>query len=636
MKKIVFYATVMLLMMVSLFTSGQIAYQDALQLKNLTINLDSGYILFPVIDQSNVKAAEILKNYTNKTTYGDLQKEFRDNPFIRLPEINAMSTRGVAGSKGLISSIGGLNVTTIADGIARFLVERTKAELDVYFFEQFRNFLDRSDYGNDLKILFPNTHSIMLLAGKEIYDYQKYLQAFREAFAHDLSSLLGNSNTWINQTPPNTALVKVIQKSKLYPYLNLSLQLAVDIQQGVHPGDILKSLARRSYPDTTWGQFGPVLATSNLFSQSLRSAAPDRYWISEDEFAAFKENTFTRIYLGLIYQQAKVSAIVVGGKPLTETLTRFATQIDKAQEAINNFRPILTEIDRILKQLKGGTEEGTAGNYLVLSNGVVKIMSSVNAGIVASDQSLFLTSRVEDAEFLLSHSYNLVADVRTKSYSAGIMEFSLILQKLKVTPEFVDGIIRYGSFMANVATARTSEEVQQAIEVVALPPGSYRVKRESAVNISLNGYVGFYGGNEHMPASENEDRFSAGLFAPVGFAFSKGKMGSSEKKGGKSLSFFASVIDLGALASFRFNDDQTSVASDIKLKDIVAPGGFLIYGFGKSPISIGAGVQLGPALRDVDPTGNADINKDYYVRAAGFIVVDIPILNLYNRKDKKK
>ncbi len=634
MKKTVL--NVIFLLAASLIATGQVPYQDALRLKELPVNSDSTYLLFPLVEQSNIRAAEILKNYTDKTTYGEIQQEFSDNPFIRLPPNNALSSSSVAGTKSILSGLGGLNVTSVADGIARFLVERTKAELDIYFFEQFRNFLEHDDYAMDLKVLFPNTHAMMLLAGKEIYDYQKYLQAFREAFAQDLSSLLINSHTWVNQPPPATALAGSIQKSKFYPYLNLALQVAVDVQEGKHPGDMMKDLAARDYADTTWGEFGSILKASNIISQSLRASDPERYWITQDEFTAFRDADFTKIYLGLLYQQFKTSAIKIRGRQVTETLKKFAIRIKDAQDAIDNLRPVFAEIEQVLKQLQNTTEEGNAANYLVLSNSFMNIMSTSNAGLIASGETFLPNSRTTDIEFLLTHAFNLVADVRTKSYSAAVIELSLILEKMSVKEEFVVGIIKYGSFMANVATARTAEEVQQAIEVVALPPGSYRVKRESAVNVSLNGYVGFYGGNEYMAASEKRNSFSAGLFAPVGFAFSRGKIGSSEKKGGKSLTFFASVLDLGALASFRFNDDQTNVASDIHFEDIFAPGGFFIWGFGKAPICFGAGVQMGPSLREVDPTGNPDINKDYYVRTSAFLVVDIPFLNLYNRKDKKK
>jgi hypothetical protein len=631
MKRNILFGAVFFLFVLPNMLRAQVAYQDALQLAALNPVIDSGRVLFPIVNQSNLKAAEILKKYVDKTTYGEIQQAFSKNPYLRLPAVNALSSSPIAGASKMLSSVGGLDVTTIADGIAKFLVERTKAELDVYFFEQFNDFLNNKDYGKDVQVLFPNTHSVMLVAGHEIYNYQQYLQAFREAFANDLSNILLNANTWINLDPvTRTKLVTRIQGLPSYPYIQLIFEIAVEIQQGKHPGDILNELATRVYIRDTWGDFGPVLKVANIFSQSLRSATGERYWISEEEFNKFSDPVFLRIYLGLVYQKS----LSIDVNEFTVFLTTLSKTINNAESIIIKFKPILTHADQTLLQLKASNDPGTTGGYVTLLNDLPKILALANKIVMNSDKTpLFKTS---DIEFLFTHVSNLVADVRAKAYSAAVIEFSLIIQKIDTTDSnFLKGVIKYGSFMANVATAKTSEEVKQAIEVVALPPGSYRVKRESYGNVSLNGYVGLYGGVEHMPASETPNRGSAGVFAPVGFSFSRGGLKASEKKGGKSVSLFVSVIDLGALASFRFNDDNTAVASNVKLKDIVAPGLYFIYGLGKSPISLGLGAQMGPSLRDVDSGGTASISENYYVRYGAFVAVDIPFFNLYNRKDRK-
>jgi hypothetical protein len=643
MKKILLVITIL----ISLSSNAQIAFQDAKSIRERCVTIAPPTFAFKDDDESIHILAGHLKNYlqasdrSRSLTEDQILTQYKTNPFFGTEITTLMATGATPDIAQIISSgaskLGGLNVTTVADGIARFLVERTKAELDVYFFERFQEFLQNSSYGHDLQVLFPNTHSVMSVVGNEIYNYQMYLQSLREAFAHDLAALLSNTNRWINQNPPG-AIVTVIQGSAFYPYLQLALQLAVDIQSGKRPGDILNEFAARDFSNTAvWGEFGSILKTANLFSQSLRSIDPERYWISETDFASFQDITFTRLYLGLLYKRAEELNIRIGATDLTAVFTSLATRLDQGQQFVGALKPLLVQADQLLSEIKGQSERGVAENYVLLGNSILEIAQVTNTSLLSSaGVTLLPAGALDNAQFLFNHTANLLADVRTRSYSAGVIEFSLILQKMTVNPAFVNGVIKYGTFMAAVATAKTSEEVKQAIEVVALPPGSYRVKRESCANISFNAYVGFYAGNEHMPASEKQNSFSTGLFAPVGFAFSWGGLKGKDTRGGKSLSVFASVIDVGTLASFRFKDDNTAVASDIQLKDIVAPGLFLIYGLGKSPISFGAGVQMGPALRDVNPNGVADINKDYYVRAGGFIAVDIPIFNLYNRKDSKK
>ena len=109
------------------------------------------------------------------------------------------------------------------------------------------------------------------------------------------------------------------------------------------------------------------------------------------------------------------------------------------------------------------------------------------------------------------------------------------------------------------------------------------------------------------------------MTAPVGVAFSWGNKGKGKERnngklpGGKSITLFIPVIDIGVLASFRLGNDSSEVAAEIKLANIVSPGLYFYYGFGKCPISIGLGGQLGPQLRDVTAT-EVNIDKNYYFR----------------------
>src|SRR5204863_2622585 len=84
------------------------------------------------------------------------------------------------------SSIGGLDVTNIADGLAKFLVKRTKEELSIAFFDRFKKIIDSA---KDLKTLFPQTASLLDVIGDEVYNYQNYIQNLREAFKEDIEAL---------------------------------------------------------------------------------------------------------------------------------------------------------------------------------------------------------------------------------------------------------------------------------------------------------------------------------------------------------------------------------------------------------------------------------------------------------------
>jgi len=229
---------------------------------------------------------------------------------------------------------------------------------------------------------------------------------------------------------------------------------------------------------------------------------------------------------------------------------------------------------------------------------------------------------------------NIAGSART--YIDSFINTAILLKQSGGERKLARTVLKYGTFAASIAQAENSDQVESAIESVALPSGSARIKREAFRNVSLNAYLGGFGGWEYLPAlKQHKTSFSAGLSAPVGIAYSFGRIGKGNKnlKGGQSLTIFAPVIDVGALAAFRFGDDSSNVASTVELKNIVAPGLFVYYGFRRCPISIGGGLQVGPRLRDISVKNPEDINmdKNFYLRYGITIAVDIPILNFYTR-----
>jgi len=201
-----------------------------------------------------------------------------------------------------------------------------------------------------------------------------------------------------------------------------------------------------------------------------------------------------------------------------------------------------------------------------------------------------------------------------------------------VSPETSSRLLKYGSFMAAMVQAKSSDEVQDAIEAVALPAGSSRIKRTVKFNVALNAYVGLHLGEEHIdvPGSPGQWGTIFGVSAPIGIAASM-RIG----KNGGSMSLFASLIDIGAVASYRFENETTTQLAPIKLENIFAPGLYAVYGIPRTPISLGYGWQKGPQLREVavsdpsNPGATVDQNVDGY-RWSFFIAVDIPLINFYS------
>ncbi|MEM6814181.1 MAG: hypothetical protein AAF600_07260 [Bacteroidota bacterium] len=174
----------------------------------------------------------------------------------------------------------------------------------------------------------------------------------------------------------------------------------------------------------------------------------------------------------------------------------------------------------------------------------------------------------------------------------------LFTQRVIQNPE----VLKVINFLVAVSKAEDAEALTTAIEAIALPPGSAIIKRESALNISLNGYAGFYSGVERI-YEINSNAGAVAFTVPVGVAISKsfgepceGTTTTCKRSG--SWSLFLSAIDIGAFTSVRFKDGDEALP-EIKFKNIFAPGIQLIYGIPKSSFSIAALAQLGPFLRKV-------------------------------------
>lgn len=190
--------------------------------------------------------------------------------------------------------------------------------------------------------------------------------------------------------------------------------------------------------------------------------------------------------------------------------------------------------------------------------------------------------------------------------------------------ETMQKMLRYGTLAANLVAAKSEEEAEAAIEAIALPAGSARLKKETKSSISLNSYLGgFYGSNDGFKSNN-----SYGVTGLVGVGYNWG--GNRKKpKNPASYSVFVSVIDVGALATFRTNSDTSDYKLKVKLNQIVSPGVFFIYGFPGAPISLIAGYQYAPFI--------SSINSDTYTlksnpgRITLGIAVDIPLINFYSK-----
>lgn len=276
-------------------------------------------------------------------------------------------------------------------------------------------------------------------------------------------------------------------------------------------------------------------------------------------------------------------------------------------------------IDDLLSKITKELSEITVMNS---RNIPVKVFTENDAAQIAFAASAYVAA-IYSNYYIRGHQDNDQTLVRTKDFL-----FSTIANYVSVLPQKFDiasntQLVSLIHFVNDLALAKNSDEVAEALDTFALPAGSYTVKRATRFNLSINSYPGI------LPAAEfagGKVTASVGFTAPVGFGLSWGN------KGGCVNGVFLPVIDIGALTRLRlFSADSTvKTLPEFKFKNIFSPGIYFSHGFKKSPIAVNIGIQYGPDLQVIKADGSTSgSGKDAFRVGAG-IVIDIPLFNLHS------
>jgi len=651
------------------FGFTQSVYYNAIRLSSYTDPINHQFQLMYKERVDSILAKYIDKNQNDLDVSTIRQAYDPSNPFIApfFPTSWPKSiTRGLSSiSAGtMLSSVGGLDVTTLADGMAKFLVKRAKQELTITFFDRFKEAIADTAC-RDLRTLFPATYATLTVIGDQIYYYDAYLQMLRDSFKRDLRDLPLHLSIIIDNHPGYFAHhpeVEAIFRSGLYFYDSLNNNETF--------GPILGN-----YPTTYLNKLNPNIKasvqTAILISESFRESAivkrPNAYWVTKEQIEALVDDTIAfKIYLGLLYQQAKGSSITFANNiSLTSVLDSVAVKYNTYSAA---YREYFLEVGN-----KINTLTTLINDYKTLSNDTTKIERY--SQYISADIDLFETATdigrlglCESSDLKVNHFFkyiqdslskylttirsaaNLVCDIKQRNYTSAIVNVVQIYTATFADTSTETGktLLKYGSFMASVAQAKTSDEVESAIEATALPAGSARLKKESCFDVSLNAYVGGFVGKEtDQSTGVTSINTIYGINAPIGIALSTSYNLTCDWIGKncwrcplylvylpayqfKSITLFGSIIDLGAVTAYRAQNDTISSLPKLALANIIAPGIHIVLGVKGVPISLGFGLQIGPQIREVTSTTTEISNVQGY-RWAAFVAVDIPLLDFYNK-----
>lgn len=600
MKKLVLLCNVLLLLVGSINAQTGFVYNDANEIRNAITAKDSALIRKIV--------SYYFQNSDGQFDTKDFNKSNSRHMFL-LRYITAGT-----GSSVLASPQGGLSSPSPAmaiDAIGTFIANRFKQEINIAFLTKFKNDLNNIPL---LGCLLPQ--SKMVLQQSDPYNYTNFMEALREAFENDLKQLPSGISTAVKKGE-----LKFNDSNEKFLFLVL-----LNYSQNVlaNPGSPLSSfgaMANDVYLDSISDKNTRQTVEGIIYTvNALRVNDSRGAFIGSSDLNKLRKDTLLQqAYLALLEQQNKNLSISVN---IDEVINKLFIASNMVTSINAQIAPIVNASN--MGQLK---TEQVVKYYQTSVNILTQLL---NFG--RNELNISYSAKVDSVWSDLQQISNISSNMLNKQYSLAAIN-SIALLENNVAPATLQPIRTYLVFATNMLKAESSDDMVQALENAALPVGSYRVKRNSTFNVSVNAFGGtFYGHNF------NTDTSLFGFSAPVGIYAGWGNIvckATNQYKGrGKSIGLFFPLIDVGAVTSFRLAGGTAELA-DVSWANVFAPGAYLSLGLGRCPVSINIGGQMGPELSSVSATGAPVFyNKDWFWRAG--VLIDIPVFDFYTQQYRHK
>ncbi|MEP7197973.1 MAG: hypothetical protein ABI851_15750 [Saprospiraceae bacterium] len=655
-----------------------------------------GYFYYDAIKLSDTKVDIAVKRKI-LISYGITDfKDTISNPFLKEIIKNADKMNVIQGSGNgfgaLLSNIGNTDVTYFAAGLARFLAERTKEELNEAFFSKMKEQLNAYP---ELKTVFPKTASFLDVI--ETYSYASVIQVLKESFETDIQNLPENlySVKYLTATACDEKAIcgknilgddkkdcdnykdcktrldnlKKFFESQDGRWIGLGMFTVKEAIQSSNPADLLKSITGSSElsgikqysKDSLFANYNIAssIELGNLISQSLLSKTENQIWINKKQLDSLinTPNTF-RTYLGLLlaYEQMGKTKIefytenhstLTFGNILKKADSTYSKYESDLKGLIINSQSAFNSANNAVKKMIAATDKSVEADPQALYNYYRTFTASLkpiaHSPLLDSITKIHFGEKYDIVENYLNPSVDIAYHIATKKYSAAIYDAVTLLNNAK-KPVFekpvTKSFIKYGTLISTVANAQSSDEVKQALDASVLPVGSSAIKRKSAWSISVNGYVGGFYGKAHTTSQDTVRNISNKLdtvnnkvsYTTFGLYAPVGLSFNRGFKCGWGVTLSAQILDLGALVNFYLKEgDQAALPTDfkVKLSDILSPGLQLALNIPKTPLTIMGGVQYVPALHSTSQISTSSQPLSPIAwRGQIGIVVDIPLYNL--------
>lgn len=594
-------------------------------------------------------------------THQQILAIYKDNPFISpfLTDdlLGAMASNVVdlskvrADARGSLDAVGtglGLPGSTFLLGLTDFLVERTKQELNIAFFVELRKALNKSE---EMRFLFPKTKEVLLKIDDNIYQFKAFWELLRETFLMDLDNLVYNLDEYVQFS-------ERIKNPLARHLMSDFFKITELIYDETTPANVITYLSEDAYfhlLDSTDDKTGHLkilqdhIKVLGVVSKSIEKKEGGGYWVDPQRIVdLLRDPVTTSFYLGFLYEEGK--SLTIGTKTLAQHLAVLVNNTDKTRQLLSTFKLFLNEaskLERLADQIRTQNNssrrsrnntpktaaeiEAEHQNYFNFTQGICELFAYANTFKIELVGPSAMDSVVTKYLSIAGDLNTVTLEIKRQQYTSALVHSIFIIEKLLPQDSFQcqrKVLMKYGTFIATAVGAQTPEEVSNVIAAFALPPGSSAMKKYSKFSIVLNAFVGVSGGQETLNNGIGTNPYYA-IATPIGVSFNMGFNNYG------SVGVLASLIDIGALTSLRFQDNSAGDLPDLKIENVFAPGAYLVYSVPKYPIALGIGAQIGPNLRSVTDN-NLNVVQASGWRWGAFLAVDIPIVSFYNSERRYK
>ncbi|MFN4854879.1 MAG: hypothetical protein ACK5JC_10715, partial [Bacteroidota bacterium] len=531
----------------------------------------------------------------------------------------------------LLNSIGtgaGLS-TKLLEASADYLIDRTKQELTIAFFDKFRRFLGESDVVNTL---LPNTYT--LLTSLDDFQIPSMGKMWVQAFDADLRVLPLNLERYVLSN--QTKYEKLIKSEEFQTYLCV-IQLIKYQELGMHPASIFELLANQYQDKVNSSAIAKSICRVKFISNSLRDTTTERTWIDQKKLGQLKI-TEMQYFIALLFLNHRSECEQLFIKPEPSNFSGLYTHMLELSGILDN----------ISKSLETVQEEGDSIKtqmYTDYRNNLFELLGwGLRVGSLGKNKvnDNTLTSYFTQYKPIIENTLNAVNASRENKQGMAFIKLVQLMNSFSKTDSLMpENTLRkfvfYCNFMVDITTADSTTKLKDVLQKYAMPVVSYQIKRKSKSSLEIGAFPGTFIGWETITNARYKGSWVSGITAPLGLTFSLGNHKTCcipfipTPKEGNSYSIFLSLVDIGAVLTYRWEKDTASgLPGQIKWQQLFSPGLHFVRGFKNVPLSLMYGMQYTPLLRKIE--------KEKYIfrefnslRFCITLSVDIPMFTLFRK-----